>query len=152
MLLVHLICCFYIWYVACTFDMLLVHLICCLYIWYVACTFGMLLVHLVFCLYILCWKVKLFHRHCLKPCSKICHWESPVSSLRIQTEWENSRSHNVDEYTLSGNINTVKKNTVNILVHIEELGLEWNTGKYKCIFSFVKIIQKNYIPKGLCIS
>ena len=108
--------------------------------------------NLICCLYILSWKVKLFHRHCLKPCSKICHWESSVSSLRIQTEWKNSRSHNVDEYTLSGNINTVKKNTVNILVHIEELGLEWNTGKYKCIFSFVKIIQKNYIPKGLCIS
>ena len=111
----------------------------------------MLLVHLICCLLILSWKVKLFHRHFLKPRSKICHWESPVSSLRIQTEWENSSFHNIDEYTLSGNMNTMKKNTVNILVHIEQLGLEGNIGICKYIFSFVKRIQKNYILRALHI-
>jgi len=120
-------------------------------IWYVVCTFYMLLVHLICCLLILSWKVKLFHRHFLKPRSKICHWESPVSSLRIQTEWENSSFHNIDEYTLSGNMNTMKKNTVNILVHIEQLGLEWNIGKCKYIFSFLKRIQKNYFLRTLHI-
>ena len=59
---------------------------------------------------------------------------------------ENSGYYNADEYTLSGNINTVKKSTVNKLVPIDQFGLERNIGKYKYIFNFVKRIQKNLHP------
>jgi len=47
-----------------------------------------------------------------------------VSSSRIQTEWENSSSYYVHENALSGNLIIVKKNTVKLLVPIEQLGLE----------------------------
>jgi len=108
--------------------------------------------HLIYYLLILFWYEKLLHRHCFKPCFRICNKERPVSSSRIQTEWENSSSYYVHENALSGNINTIKKNTVNLLVPIEQPGLEWNTGKCNYIFSFVRRVQKKYNLNGLCIS
>jgi hypothetical protein len=84
--------------------------------------------------FVLFWSGKLFHLHCFKPCFRIWHSESPIRPLRFKTDWENSISYYVDEYIPSGNINTVKKNTANLLVTIEEHGLKWNTGKCKYLF------------------
>ena len=79
---------------------------------------------LICCLFKLFRKEKLLHRHCFKPCFRICHWESPVSSLRIQNEVETSKSYYVHKNALRGNVYTAKKETVNLLVPIEQPGLE----------------------------
>jgi hypothetical protein len=47
-----------------------------------------------------------------------------IKFLKVTTEWRNLISYYVDEYVPSGNINTVKKNTSNLLVPIEQPGLE----------------------------
>ena len=81
-------------------------------------------INFIYYLLILFWNVKLLHRHGFKPCFKICSKESPVSSSRIQTEWEKSSSYYVHENALIGSINIVKKNTVSLLVPLEQPGLE----------------------------
>jgi hypothetical protein len=72
--------------------------------------------------------------------------------LNVTTECRKRISYYVDEYIPSGNINTIKKNTVNLLVTIEQSGLEGNIGKCNYILSLVRIIQKKLQAKGLCIS
>jgi hypothetical protein len=70
------------------------------------------------------WNEKLLHRLFFKPCFTICNKESPVSSSRIKTEWENSSSYCFHENALSEAIDIVKENTVILLVPIEQPGLE----------------------------
>ena len=64
----------------------------------------------------------------------------------------NSSSYYGEEHVLSGDVNTVKKNTVNLLVPIEQPGLQWNTAKCMYIFSFLRRIQKKLQTKRFCIS
>jgi len=78
----------------------------------------------IYYLFILFSNEKLLHLHYFKPCFTICNKERPVSSCKIQTEWENSSCSYVLENALSGNIDIVKENTVNLLVPIEQTGLE----------------------------